>query len=161
MKKTLLFIGGAGVLGYSLYRYFKIQSTLLQGYEYKIAGIKVRSFKFNDLALDVDIKFTSKADIEAKINKVYLTLFLEDKEVGFVKEVKEFIIPARGSSIVPIFISINPQYVLKNLTDIVLGIGRSKDVRFRMEGYASIQSGFVRTTLPIKYQTTLKQYFGK
>lgn len=161
MKKTLLFLGGAGLLGFALYRYLKVQGDLLKNYEYKIMAVRVKKFSLNELSIDIDIRFTSKADVEAKIQKMYLELYLEDKQVGFLTETKEFVIPARGSSVVPLFISINPQLVLKNLTDIVLGIGKAKDVKFKMDGYATIKSGFLKTTLPIKYETTLKQYLGK
>ena len=158
MKKTLLYIGGAGILVYALYRYFKVQSDLLMQYEYKIAGVKVRKLSLNELSLDLSIQFTSKSDIEAKIKKIFLNMYVEGKKVGFITETKEFVIPARGSSIVPLFISVNPQFVLKNLTDIALGIGKAKDVRFSIDGYADIKSGFISTTVPIKYETTLKEY---
>lgn len=158
MRKTLLFVGGAGILGYALYRYFKVQSKLLLQYDYKIAGIKVKKFTLNELSIDLSIKFISKSDIEAKINKIFLNIFLEGKKVGFITETKEFVIPARGSSIVPLLISINPQLVFRNITDIALGIGRARDVRFGLDGFADIKSGFISTTIPIKYETTLKEY---
>jgi tRNA A-37 threonylcarbamoyl transferase component Bud32 len=46
----------------------------------------------------------------------------------------------------------------KNIIDFTLNIGKNKDVRFKMDGFASIKSGFISTTLPIKYETTLKEY---
>lgn len=158
MKKTLLYLGGAGILGYALFRYFKVQSQLLQNYEYNIVGFRVKRLNLNELSIDLDIKFTSKSDIEAKINKIFLEIFLEDVKVGFVTETKEFVVPARGSSIVPLFISVNPQLVLKNITGILLGVGKQKDLRFKLEGFADIKSGFISTTLPIKYETTIKEY---
>jgi hypothetical protein len=76
MKKALLIIGGLGILGFGLYKYFKTQADLLSKYEWKIAGIKILKFSLTSLVLNLKIRFTSKADLEAKIEKIYLDLFL-------------------------------------------------------------------------------------
>lgn len=158
MKKILLAVGGLSLLGFGLYKYFKTQADLLTKLSWKIQGFKIRKFSFQELAIDVNFLFTSVADLEAKIEKLYLDLYLEGKNVGYIMEEKEFIIPAKGSSSIPIFVSINPQAVFKNIIDFTLNIGKNKDVKFKMDGFASIKSGFISTTLPIKYETTLKEY---
>lgn len=158
MKKALLIIGGLGVLGFGVYKYFKIQADLLSKYEWKIAGIKILKFNLSELAMQLTIRFTSKADLEAKIENIYLDLFLEGKNVGFVTETKPFIIPANGSSDVNLSVSINPQVVLKNITDIVLGVSKDKDIKFAIKGNAKIKSGLFSATLPIAVETSLKEY---
>jgi hypothetical protein len=158
MKKAVLVIGGLSLLGYGLYRYFKKQATLLTQFTWKIRDIKNVKFSINELSMDISFLFTSVSDIEAQINKLYLDIFLDNKNVGFVSDEKQFIIPARGSSIVPIRISINPRAVFKNLVDFTLGIAKNKDLMLRMDGYADIKSGFIKTTLPIKYETSVKEY---
>lgn len=160
MKKALLILGGLGLLGFGVYKYFKTQASLLKDFTWKIVGFKIRKITLSELSLDVTFLFTSKADIEATISKLYLDLFLEDTNVGFLTEDKAFLIPAHGSANIPLFISINPQYVLKNLINVSLGIAKSKDISFRLKGYANIKSGFISTTLPIDYKTTIKEYLG-
>jgi len=160
MKKALLILGGLGLLGFGVYKYFKTQASLLKDFTWKIVGFKIRKITLSELSLDVTFLFTSKADIEATISKLYLDLFLEDTNVGFLTEEKSFLIPANGSANIPLFISINPQYVLKNLINVSLGIAKSKDISFRLKGYANIKSGFISTTLPIDYKTTIKEYLG-
>jgi hypothetical protein len=160
MKKALLIFGGLSLLGFGLYRYFKTQTNLLLDYQWKIAGFKIIRFSLTEITINLSILFTSKADIEAKINKIYLDLFLEGKNVGFISEVKSFIIPAKGSTTIPLLISINPQSIFKNIFDVSLGIAKSKDLRFKIDGYANVKSGFISTTLPIKYETTIKEYLG-
>lgn len=160
MKKALLIFGGLSLLGYGLYRYFKKQTNLLLDYQWKVSGFRVIKFSITEISIDVSILFTSKADIEAKINKIYLDLFVEGKNVGFVSEVKSFILPAKGTTTIPLLISINPQAIFKNIFDVSLGVAKSKDLRFKLEGYANVKSGFISTTLPIKYETTIKEYMG-
>jgi hypothetical protein len=158
MKKGLLYIGGISVLGYGIYKYFSTQAEILMNYDFKILGISIKKFKLDNISMDLKMRFISKSKIEAKVNSIYLDLFLEDKNVGYIKDVNSFIIPANGSSDITLFISINPQYLIKNITDIILGVGKSRDIKFKVDGYAEIKSGFFKSTLPIKYETTLKEY---
>ena len=84
MKKGLLILGGISLLGFAIYRYFKYQVNLLTQYEWKISGIKVKKFSFNQIALDLSILFTSKSDLEAKVNKIYLDLFLYYRQNNYI-----------------------------------------------------------------------------
>jgi len=158
MKKILLAVSGLSLLGFGLYKYFKTQADLLSKFSWKIQGFKIRKFSFEELAIDVTFLFTSVADLEAKVQKLYLDLYLEGKNVGYIMDEKEFIIPAHGSSSIPIFISINPQAIFKNIIDFALNVTKNKDVKFKIDGFASIKSSFVKTTLPIKYEKSLKEY---
>lgn len=161
MKKALLLIAGLGVLSTGVYLYFKKQMDLISKFTWKISGFKINKISLTNLDINLNIKFTSIADLEAKINRVYLDLFLEGKNVGYVTETKSFIIPAKGTSDVPINISINPQYIFKNISDIVLGVAKDKDINFKIKGFADVKSGFFSTTLPIEYETSLKEYLKK
>lgn len=160
MKKTLLVIGGLSLLGYGLYRYLKQQAFLLSKYTWKVSRIDNVKFNINELSMDITFLFSSTADIEAKINRLYLDIFLNDKNVGYVTETKVFIIPARGQSLVPIRISVNPKSVLQNIIGFGLGVAKDKDIKFKFDGFADIKSGFVKTTLPIKYESTIKEYLA-
>ena len=156
--KWLLLFGSVGVLGFGLYRYFKTQASILKNFTWTIVGLKILNISLTELSFDVTFLFTSKADLEAKINKLYLDILLEGQNVGYITETKEFIIPANGSSKIPIHISINPQSIFKNIVNLLLITSKQKDVKFAFDGYANIKSGFISTTLPIKYENTLKQY---
>ena len=158
MKKLLFIVGGLSVLGYGLYRYFKTQGDLLNKFTWKVSGFKVINLSLTELSANVDFLFTSVADIEAKVEKLYLDLYINNVNVGFVSEDKSFIIPARGSSTIPIHVSINPKVVLSNLIDLTFGSAKNKDVMFKLNGFANVKSGFISTTLPITYETSIKQY---
>jgi len=143
-----------------LYTYFKTQTKKLLEFDWKVSGIRVTNFSLNELAIDITFLFTSKADIEAKINRIYLDLYLQGKNVGYVSEVKPFILPARGSANIPVHVSVSPQDILRNIIDLTLGVGKQKDVMFKLKGFANVSSGFISTTLPIEYETSLKQYLS-
>ena len=158
MKKLLFIVGGLSVLGYGLYRYFKTQGDLLNKFTWKVSGFKIINLSLTELSANVDFLFTSVSDIEAKVEKLYLDLYINNVNVGFVSEDKSFIIPARGSSTIPIHVSINPKVVLSNLIDLTFGSAKNKDVMFKLNGFANVKSGFISTTLPITYETSIKQY---
>jgi hypothetical protein len=161
MKKALLLLAGLGVLGTGVYLYFKKQMDLISKFTWKISGFKVNKISLTNMDINLNILFTSVADLEAKINRVYLDLFLEGKNVGYVTQTESFIIPSHGTSNIPINISINPQSILTNITNIVLGVTKNKDVKFSIKGFANVKSGFLSTTLPIEYETSLKEYLKK
>jgi len=161
MKKTLLFIGGLTVLGVGVYSYLKKQKDLLMNFTWKIQGFKILKFTKDEVAIDLNILFTSVSDVEAKIERLYLDLFLDGKNVGFVSENNPFIIPAKGSATIPLKISVNPRGLFNNLIDLTLGVFKNKDLMFAVNGFAKIKSGLFYTTLPIKYETSVKEYLGK
>ena len=155
---ALLIIGGLGLLGFGLYRFFKVQTKALLDFTWKISKVSIVSLTKTELSMDVTFLFTSKADIEAKITRLYLDIYLNGQNMGFISENKEFVLPAHGSSSVPLHISINPQAILRDLINLVLGFVKDKDFMLKLKGFANVKSGFIATTLPIEYETSIREY---
>jgi hypothetical protein len=158
MRKTLLFFGGLSLLGFGLYRYFKVQTKKLLDYDWKFSSIKINRLKLTELNATISILFTSKSDIEAKVNRLYLDIYINNKKLGYIIEDKVFVIPANGSANIPLTFSVNPQAIFKNLIDLSLGVAKDRDAMLKLDGFANIRSGFVSTTLPIKYETSIREY---
>lgn len=156
--KTILIISGVGVLGYLAYSYFQKQLGLLKNYDYKIIGVKIKKLSLTNVVFDVQTRFFNKSKIEATIEKLYLKINVEGSTIGYVTENKSFVIPSQGSSDIDLQISTSPQDVAKNILGIVFGGVKRKDIKFTLEGYANIRSGFVRTTLPIEYNDVASEY---
>jgi hypothetical protein len=156
--KTILLVSGVGVVGYFIYNYYRKQLGLLENYDYKIIGFKIKNVAKNNLFFDVKTRFFNKSKIEATIEKIFIKIIVEGNDVGFLTENKPFLIPSQGSSDIDLQIAINPQDIAKNILGILFGGVQRKDVKFTMDGYANIRSGFVRTTLPIKYSDVVSSY---
>lgn len=159
MKKTLLFGLGIGVIGFALYKYFMKQKDLLLDYSWELAGFKLTKITLTEVNILFSMKFISKADIEAKVNSIYMDVYLGGKSVGYVTENKPFVLPAKGHSFIDLNITFNPKLIFANAVDFVLGITQNKDISIELKGYADIESSIIKTTLPLVYKTTFKEYF--
>jgi len=141
--KTILLVSGVGVVGYFIYNYYRKQLGLLENYDYKIIGFKIKNVAKNNLVFDVKTRFFNKSKIEATIEKIFIKIIVEGNDVGFLTENKPFLIPSQGSSDIDLQIAINPQDIAKNILGILFGGVQRKDVKFTMDGYANIRSGFL------------------
>lgn len=156
--KTVAIVGGIGAVIFALYRYYKKQIKLIEDYDYKIIGVKIKKITVNEVIFDIKYRFFNKSNIEVEINKIFLKVIVEGSEIGYITENEKFVIPAKGSSDVNLQISASPQLVFKNIIGIGLGGVRRKDLKFTMEGYANMRSGFIKTTLPIRYTDVISSY---
>ena len=155
---TIAILGGLGVIGFGLYKYFKKQVDLLTDFEWSVLNVSFDKVSPNLLKGKVVFRFTNKSDIEITITKFYLDLYLNNEYIGWLEDKNEFVIPARGFSDIPIGFSVNPQLVLGNVVDIVLLTAKLKDTIFSFDGAASVRSGFVSTSVKIKCDCSVKNY---
>lgn len=162
MKKGWIFAGlGLGLLGFGLYRYFTIQSKLLKDYSYKLASIRIKKFTLSEASIEFVIRFFNKSSIEATIKKLYLDILIEGKPVGFIEENKPFVLPANGSSDIPLTITFSPKLILSNVLEVVASGVKNKDLRFQFTGYADVHSGFIKKVIKIDYKDVISSYIGK
>lgn len=156
--KNIAIVGGVGAIIFAIYSFYKRQFNLLRQYEYKIIGVKIKKIAVNEVVFDIKYRFFNKSKIEAVVNKIFLKVMVEGVEVGYITENKSFIIPAQGSSDIELQVVGNPDLLLKNILNISLSGFKRKDLNFTLDGYANIRSGFVSTTLPIKYSDVVSTY---
>lgn len=159
-KKVLVvsgIVGGIAILGYSLYRYIYNQTKLLQDFEYEVDGIKFTTFSLNLVKGNISIIFKSKADVEFVVEKYLLDFYLNDKKIGYLEDDRPFVIPARGSSRISSDFTINPQLIFKNISDIIKYSTTQSDASFKVDGYVKLKSSFVKLTVKIDYETTMKE----
>jgi LEA14-like dessication related protein len=159
MKKGWIFAGvGVGLLGFGLYKYFQIQAKLLKDYQYQIVKIKPVKLTITEATFEIVMRFTSKSSIEAKIKALYLDVIVEGVNVGYVKDVNEFIIPANGSADIPLTISFSPKKVLPNLVTVILSGTRKKDLNFQLVGEVDVHSGFFKKVIRVDYKDVISAY---
>lgn len=158
MKKTILYIACFSILAGTVYWYFKVQTALLKDFSYKIIGFGIQNITRNNLSFTLKFRFINQSSIEATVKKLYSDVYIEGKNVGFITESKEFIIPAKGSSDIDLYFSVQLNNVIYNLPDLIGAILTNKDLKFALKGTVTVKSGFIKTTIPIEYDNTVKKY---
>ncbi len=151
MKKAIIITLAIGLLAYGVYAYVSVQTKLLQNFTYQIIGFQLQNISKGQLSFSVTIRFTNASNIEAQVQSLYTDVFLDDKNVGYITEAKQFVIPAKGSSDVVLYFSFQPQDVLTNAIDLILGATSSSQLNLSIKGTAKISSSFITTTIPIDY----------
>jgi hypothetical protein len=161
MKRNLIIGGGIllglGLFSYAIYHYIQVQTKLLENYKYQIKDIRLNRFKQDEINGEIDIAFTSESDIEVVIKEFALKFFFNGREVGFLQDVKELVIPARASSLITLNFTLDPQKVFSNIADIISYSLSQKDADLSVSGYAKIQSGFISVGIPIQFDTSINQ----
>ena len=159
--RALLVLSGVGIIGYAVYRYYTKQIDFLKDFTYKIIGIKAKSFKADNITLQINTRITNNSNVEAKVTEIFLDAYLNRVAVGNITEVKDIYVKSNGSSDFSFNFSFNPKIVLGNLINIVtLSVG-TKDVIFSINGYVRVESGFIKTTIPFEYENNLKSLIQK
>jgi hypothetical protein len=160
MKKavvSVLVLGGVAGFGYALYTYAKRQASLLQDYTYRIVDFKIDTFELQKIKGSISVLFSSKSDVEVVVQNFILDFEFNGKKVGYLEDNTEFVIPAKGSTTIPFNFTLNPQLIFSNAVEIVSYALRQKDASISVKGFAKIKSGFISATLPISYNTTIKE----
>jgi hypothetical protein len=161
MKKLLLYGAGLGVLGFAVYRYFILQQQLLNKFSYRVVAFNFAKITLEEMTVSLRIKFISDADLEAKIESVFLDVYVEGNPVGYISNDNPFVVPAHGSSYIDLTFSFSPKLILRNVLNVALAGFGTKDIKFSVDGYAKVKSGWLSTTLPVKYSTSLKEKLAK
>lgn len=160
MSKKLLIgtalVGGVGLFGYALYRFYNKQVQLLKDFKWKIIGFDIKSFEGNRVTGTIDIRFSSESDIEILIKNFYLDVYLNGVYIGYIMDNRENVIPARGYNDLSFDFSLNPQFVFSNALDIITtGLSQS-DTMMGLEGFIKLKSGFIGATVKIDCECSVK-----
>jgi hypothetical protein len=160
MNKKLIggtILVGVGLFVYSLYSYAKRQASLLEQFTYKISGLKIDTINLQTIKGSISVLFSSLSDVEVIVEKFYLDFYFNGERLGYLEDETAFVIPARGTTNIPFMYTLNPQLIFGNVTDILAYTLRQKDAAISVRGYATLKSGFVKATLPLTYDTTIKE----
>ena len=154
--KTIAVLGGLGIIGYALYRYYKIQAKFLEDITYKVLGVRVAKIPASAITLDITARIYNASNVEAVVKEMYLDLLVNDVKVGNVNEIKDIPILPQKSSDISFSITFNPQLIKKNVVDLITFTIAAKDMKYELRGYVKVKSGFLTTSLPFSYSNNLK-----
>jgi LEA14-like dessication related protein len=154
---TLLALSGLGIIGYAIYRYVVVQKNLLSQFTYNIVGVKFGSVTINEISADLNIRLANVADFEINVNQFYVDVYINNVRVGYAQDNGAFLLAAHGTADIPVSVKFDPQIVLQNLVDLAIFSSAKSDMAVGMHGYAQVTSGIVSVTVPVDYDSTVKQ----
>jgi LEA14-like dessication related protein len=159
--RNFLIVGGVGIIGYAIYRYYKTQLEILQNFQYKVIGIRIVTIAKDNITLDINTRITNQSNVEANVKEVYLDAYINGVKAGNINEVKNIYVKANGYSDFSFRFNFNPQIILGNIINIVtLSVG-AKDIIFGLDGYVKVEGKLIKATIPFKYSNNLKSLIKK
>ena len=147
MIKKALIIGGVGLAGFGLYRYFKYQVDLAMKYDYKIKNFKYLGIKGNDVNVSATIEITNKSNFKLEINSFDLKLFYNGKKFADVVSTKKIIIePNKSFDVVGTGI-INVNDIKDGLPKFLENVIKQKPIEIEVNGSLKIKFMNINSTI--------------
>lgn len=159
--KPLLIVGGLGVIGYALWRYYKKQVDFLKDITYQVYNVRVVSITKNKVTLTIWAKIYNASNIDAIVKEMFLDFFVNGVKVGNITEEKDIRVAPMQTSLINFNFSFDPSVIGKNIVDLVSLTVKAKDVNFDLNGYVGVESGGLKATLPFEYKNNLKNLLKK
>jgi LEA14-like dessication related protein len=160
---TVIVLGGIG------YWYYTSQIELLKN-SIVLTPVRVQlgSYTTEKADLLLTLRISNESNLDAEIldfsgsvilNGIKLADITLNKD-QFIDATtrKTNILPARGYSDIDLVVSFAPNKILGDAWTIIKQFANTKDIAIQLaDGQARIKTGFIKTTIPIPYYTTLQQ----
>ena len=160
MIRGLLFLGGLGVAGYGIYRYYTKQISFLEDSDISLLNVNVVNQTKTNVTLRFNLQVVNKSEQEFTVKEFKSRLLFNGKFIGDVEapNVNKVIRPNGGKTLVSFDFSINSKQI--GITDILTGLitNRLKS-NLSLLGRMKISKGFVTLDAPVDINYTLKELF--
>ena len=165
MVKKALIIGGVGLAGYGLYRYFKYQVDLAMKYDYKIKNFKYLGINGNDVKVSATIQITNKSSFRLVVNSFDLDLYYEGKKFADVISTKPVTIEPNSSFDITGIGVINVNDIKVGLPQFLSDVLKQKPIEIEVLGQLKINFMNVNSTINFNrekftYSTDLITEYG-
>ena len=165
MVKKALIIGGVGIAGYGLYRYFKYQVDLAMKYDYKIKNFKYLGINGNDVKVSATIQITNKSSFKLIVNSFDLDLYYEGKKFADVISTKPVTIEPNSSFDITGIGVINVNDIKVGLPQFLSDVLKQKPIEIEVLGQLKINFMNVNSTINFNrekftYSTDLISEYG-
>ena len=160
LLRPALIVTGVGLLGYAIYNYFTVQTDLLKNSNYNITDITFSDFTLTTVTLNIGVKFDNNSNINVTIEDMYLDIYMNDKNVGYILQNIQTPILPKNSATIPLTANVNISSAVGDATNILGGLlgikGGTKDITVIAKGHVSVTSGFVSSTVPVSFTKQMR-----
>lgn len=153
----LIIFGSLAVVGTAGYIYYKKQVEQLQEMNFELINFNVGDITKDPTKAFLTIRIISNSTIDATIKDLFIDVMVNGTKLGTIEETKEFIIPAKGYSDVPLTITYSPKLLLGSALQVLNSYLSAKDFMINLDGFVKIKIAFLSKTVPFRFGTSTKQ----
>ena len=164
MKTGWIILGGIVIVGGAgAYYYYKQQIKALQRLDFKIIGYKIISISENSATIQLTVRVTNPSVFEVQVQDFYVDVYLNNEKISNLVPVNPFIVPSKNISGQPsyndanIIVNFSPRQVFLDALGLATDFLNKKDLPIRVVGSARLKSSFITLTVPVEYDTTVKE----
>jgi LEA14-like dessication related protein len=165
MIKKALIIGGLGLFGFGLYRYFKYQVDLAMNYDYRIKKFEYLGADGDNINVSATIQLTNNSNFQLIINSFDLDLFFEGKKFADVVSTQVVVIQPKNSFDIKGVGVLNVNDLKTSLPVFITDVLKQKPINIEVEGelkinFMGIDSTIVFNKEKFTYSTDLISEYG-
>ncbi len=142
-------MAGVAVVAVAAFAYWRRQAQILKDFTYKIIGVNVRILQQRLVEVNVRVRVTNDSSFQAVIERIYLTIFIEGADVGFVESQQPTPVAAKSNVDIDLRMTFDIQRILKNVVKVAAAILTVRKITYRLEGFVKVKSGIFKVTLPV------------
>lgn len=164
--KTILWITGTALGIGTAILYVRHQATKIVDSDVQVTSLKLISLEKSVITIEVTIVATNNSNVSATLQEIYLDVLFQDKKVGTVNFIADttsadpaingFIAAKSKTAPIPILVNVNVDEIVGNIFGMLFGTVQSKNIKVKLDGFATIKKGMISVNIPIDYTEEIK-----
>jgi hypothetical protein len=156
--RSLLLLGGLGLVGYGAYIYYKTEVAILEESEISLSGIKVIDKSPSNVTLRISVDVKNNSEIDFTIRKYDLAFIINNSYIGKIinSNVDTLVKGLGGTSTITFDFSFNPKQV--GIANVIYSLlTRRGTSQFTTRGIVSVRKGLISVDAPIDVTYSLRE----
>jgi len=156
--RSILLLGGLGLVGYGAYTYYKTEVALLEESEISLSGIKVLDKSPSNVTLRITVDIKNNSEIDFTIRKYDLMFIINNSMIGKIRNsnVDTLVKGLGGTSQVTFDFSFNPKEV--GIANVLYSLlTRRGTSTFTARGTISVKKGLISVDAPLDVTYSLRE----
>ena len=158
MKKLFFGLVGIAVVTPIAF-YIQRQYALSKGINIDIADFNIKDFSKQNLVGNLMLSIENTTELDIDITDIYIDVFLNEFKIGHIKNAREnqTVLGKTSNNVILSYdIPFSNTMTLSDIAKMVTGYFTGKDIKLSINGNVSVKSSFVKKTIPIEWNDSLR-----
>ena len=121
-----------------------------------IKNINITNFSISGVTVEADAILFNPNKIKAVLKEIYVTVWINDKEAGILKEESNIEVKGLEEFSVPLKLTFNPNKIFDNVLTGVMDVLSNKKLTVKYKGYIRVKISGVILKIPVSQKTDIK-----